>query len=241
MAINTKNNMNITVDIKLSIIDELFSRINRELNEDDKNKFYSILFLCKFYEIVKDIKVLLEAGKLYSVPILLRSINEILYDLKNIEKTPYYLETLAYNSSLQEIKRIKILTEIKECQPDDQLLSQNKLFSEIIENTPLTAKKILTKLDKFKNVDGDDLFYRIVYSYLSKESHSDIISLENHFVEMVNGNIIFRYDINEGNFSLSELINIVNVVIYESIITVGNINEIDISDFKKELETIYKI
>ena len=188
---------------------------------------------------MKDIKVLLEAGKLYSVPILLRSINEILYDLKNIEKTPHYLDTLAYNSSEQEIKRIKILAELKEYQPDHEMLSQIKLFSGIIENTPQEARLKLSKFDKFKNIDGDELFYRIVYSYLSKESHSDIISLENHFVELVNEKIIFRYDINEGDFSLSELVKIINAIIYESVITVGNINEIDISDFKKELETIY--
>lgn len=241
MTLNTKNNMNITVDIKLSNIDELFSRVNRKLNKDDKNKFYSILFLCKFYEIVKDIKVLLEAGKLYSVPILLRSINEILYDLKNIERTPHYLDTLAYNSSVQELKRIKILTDLNEYRPSDELLSQNVLFSEIIENTPPAARNKLTKLDKFKNIDGDELLYRIVYSYLSKESHSDIISLENHFVELVNGKIIFRYDINEGDFSLSELVNIINAVIFETVITVANINEIDINEFKDELGMLNNI
>jgi hypothetical protein len=224
--------------IELDAIHDLMKKLH--VNKDEKNKIFSILFICKFYDTIKDIALLLHNDSLNSIPILLRVAIVILYDLKNIEINPHYLEFLVYSSAKNEIKRINQIEKIKVI--DDELKKAREDYSLLIDNMdiPKKAKKgEIPEIFKFNNVIGDDLFYRIVYSYLSKEIHSNILLLEKQYLKITGNKITFTYNSNHSFFSKEELITIVNITIYEVLFVIGKIFALDVSRYENTLSHYY--
>jgi len=226
--------------IKLDEIDVLIEELKLRLNNDEKNKIFSILFICKFYDIVKDIELLLRNDSLNSILILLRVAIVVLYDLKNIEKNPHYLESLVYSSAKGEIKRINQIEKFGAI--DDTLKKVRDDYSLLIDNMNIPENEKKDKIDeihKFNKITGDDLFYRKVYSYLSNEIHSNIFLLEKQYMKTNGNKITFTYNDNHSLFTKEELIKIINMTIYEVLITISKIFSLDVSKYESMLNHYY--
>lgn len=221
----------------IELLDEVLPRLkgSGKLSlVDDRDKWFSILFCCKFYEIVKDIEVLVSAGRFNSIPILLRAALEVSIDIKNIKASPKYLERLAYETARKEITRSNELQKITGYSPQKGTEKRNEEFKKVIagiEESNGKKPKGLSIKDKFRVEDGNDIFYRIVYQKLCKETHSDMFEMERHFLRDEGGRKVFRYDVTQTDISSEQLVEMIGLTILETLIVAGQINDLDMSKY----------
>ncbi len=235
MPVSTEN-----FDKYLDLIEELFINLKGviKVNDQKKDKFYSVLFLCKFFELIYDINVLIKAGRLNSVPILFRAALEVSFDIKNILKSDNYLDKLAYFAAKGEIKRLKSLCNINQKPPSVNVKDYINTLEEIISNIPEACHKEVQIKDKFKKIEGNDILHTVVYSKLCKETHSNIIEIEKHFLKLIKGKYAFVFDVSTIDLDKNMFINGIVLTILETIITVAKITEQDTSEYESQLDKI---
>ena len=227
----------------LDLVEGLLIKFKGVVKSDNlkKDKFYSILFLCKFYEVIYDINVLIQANRYNSIPILFRTTLEISFDIKNIKNSEDYLDKLAYTAAKKEISRLKSLTIITEYSANKGIQNQIEIYENIVSKIPVDSQKTVQIIDKMRNVDSSNLLYRVVYSKLCKETHSNMIELEKHFFKLKDSQITFIYDVSTTDLDKEKFIDAINLTILDTIIAAAQINNIDTSEYENILsEFSYK-
>ncbi len=179
---------------EVTLLEDAINNISQELeenleftkhhiNQELKNKYYSIIYLCQIYELSKDIKILIENNTFSSAPTIFRSILDCLYNILNMEINPNFIDELAFKSVSDEERRIRLLNRDK---------SSINYWSEL--KSDLEKKDMLSDLKKYKNIHNNEHVYRTVYSWLSKNVHNDLLKLENKFFKEMNGVWQINYD-----------------------------------------------
>lgn len=228
------------IDQYLDLIEEVLTKFKGVVksNELKKDKFYSILFLCKFYELICDINVLMHSDRYNSIPILFRAALEVSFDIKNIQNSESYLEKLGYTAAKKELTRLNCLSKIEEYCPDDDIQNQIEVYEKIISDIPEDNQKTVQIINKFNNIDSSDILYRVVYSKLCKETHSDMIELQKHFFKLEGNKWTFIYDVAKTDLDKEKFVDVIILTILETIIVTGQINKIDTSKYKNLLSKL---
>ncbi len=230
------------IDECLNMVEEIFHQSKGTTKNDErlKNRFYSILFMCKFYELIYDINILIKSNRYNSVPVLFRAALEVSIDIKNIGNSDKYIYKLAYTKAKKEKKRLEILERNKEYDATQDLKEQIEVYKSIEGSIPEDCRKEVNIYDKFKGIDQSELLYRIVYSKLCKETHSDMEEMERHFYKQKGGKHTFIYDVGTTDLDKKEFVDSIILTILETIVAVAKINKIDTLRYEKSLSEFLK-
>ena len=217
------------------LIEEVLIQFKAKQIKCSKERFYTILFLCKFYELISDINVLIEGNRYNSIPVIFRAALEVSIDLKNISRTDRYLNRLCYSAAKKEFKRLSCLSKNDEYELDQNHKELLAVYEGVVSGLPDGDKKELTVFEKFNKIDESELLYRIVYSKLCKETHSDMIELEKHFVRKIGNKISFKYDVGTTDLDKEDFVSSIKVTILETLVAAGEVCKLDTSKYENML------
>ncbi len=197
----------------------------------------SKILLCKLYQIVNDINILLERDSLNSIHILMRPIIHIVVDLKNIITDEKYTNKIALKYAKNELNKLNKKESNRPLKPSDKQLK--KQYEKNISELEQESVKVISEKKKFNILNDDNAFYTHVYSKLSDDSHANIGYLTYCLSEIRNGKIKYKIKENVSGLKKGEIIRVLNVIILESVILIKKINNIDYESDKSKLEMYY--
>lgn len=220
----------------IEIINEL--EIDKPQRRSTNEVHVSKIFLILLNKIVNDICLLIDNNSYISIPILLRTLCGITIDLKNIKRDSTYIDSIA----LEYIKNKKYEFEAKES--IRKLSSEEKrtklLYMELEKKYEDDQIKVISESQKLKVLNDNNLFKKLVYKNLSNSVHLNVGYYTDVLSDVQKDSIRYKIKENLSQFDDEMLYHMINVNIYESIIIIKELNDIDSTNEQYNLNKYYE-